>query len=84
MPRKSQKAKLILDKEQKEQLHTYTCLQSMSSPGDCYDNAVTESFFHILKTELVYHRTYTTRHQARKNIFKYIEMFYNVFGLIRI
>ena len=61
----------------KEQLNTYKCLQSMSSTGDCYDNAVTESFFHILKTELVYHRKYESRYQARKSIFKYIEMFYN-------
>jgi transposase InsO family protein len=61
----------------KELLNKYECLQSMSSTGDCYDNAVTESFFHILKTELVYHRKYESRHQARKSIFKYIEMFYN-------
>ena len=61
----------------KEQLTKYKCLQSMSSTGDCYDNAVTESFFHILKTELVYHRKYESRNQARKSIFKYIEMFYN-------
>lgn len=61
----------------KEQLNKYKCVQSMSSTGDCYDNAVTESFFHILKTELVYHRKYESRHQARKSIFKYIEMFYN-------
>ena len=61
----------------KEQLNKYKCLQSMSSTGNCYDNAVTESFFHILKTELVYHRKYESRYQARKSIFKYIEMFYN-------
>ena len=61
----------------KEQLNKYGFLQSMSSTGDCYDNAVTESFFHILKTELVYHRKYVSRNQARKSIFKYIEMFYN-------
>ena len=61
----------------KEQLNKYKCLQSMSPTGDCYDNAVTESFFHLLKTELVYHRKYESRYQARKSIFKYIEMFYN-------
>lgn len=61
----------------KELLSKYKCLQSMSSTGNCYDNAVTESFFHILKTELVYHRKYESRNHARKSIFKYIEMFYN-------
>lgn len=61
----------------KELLKKNKCLQSMSSTGNCYDNAVTESFFHTLKTELVYHEKYETRDQARKNIFKYIEMFYN-------
>jgi putative transposase len=61
----------------KELVKKNKCLQSMSSTGNCYDNAVTESFFHTLKTELVYHETYETRDQARKSIFKYIEMFYN-------
>ena len=61
----------------KEQIKYIKCLQSMSSTGNCYDNAVTESFFHTLKTELVYHEKYQTRDQARKSIFKYIEMFYN-------
>ena len=61
----------------KELIKNTKCLQSMSSTGNCYDNAVTESFFHTLKTELVYHEKYQTRDQARKSIFKYIEMFYN-------
>lgn len=61
----------------KEQIKNIKCLQSMSSTGNCYDNAVTESFFHTLKTELVYHEKYQTRDQARKSIFKYIEIFYN-------
>ena len=61
----------------KELIKNTKCLQSMSSTGNCYDNAVTESFFHTLKTELVYHEKYKTRDQARKSIFKYIEMFYN-------
>ncbi len=64
-------------KDFKELLKAHKCLQSMSSTGNCYDNAVTESFFHTLKTELVYHEKYKTRDQARKSIFKYIEMFYN-------
>ena len=61
----------------KELIKKNECLQSMNSTGNCYDNAVTESFFHTLKTELVYHEKYETRDQARKSIFKYIEIFYN-------
>ena len=51
--------------------------QSMSGTGNCYDNAVTESFFATLKKELVYRRRYKTRWQARQSIFQYIETFYN-------
>lgn len=50
---------------------------SMSRRGDCWDNAVMESFFHTLKTELVYQRRYETRSQARRDIFEYLEVFYN-------
>jgi len=50
---------------------------SMSGKGNCYDNAVCESFFHTLKTELVYQRQYETRNQARRSIFWYIEAYYN-------
>lgn len=50
---------------------------SMGSKGDCYDNAIAESFFHTLKTELVYFENYQTREEARLSIFEYIEMFYN-------
>jgi len=50
---------------------------SMGATGSCYDNAVTESFFHTLKTELVYFERYNTRQQARLSIFQYIEIFYN-------
>ncbi len=52
-------------------------LQSMSRKGDCWDNAVAESFFHSLKTELVHHETYSTREEAKQSIFEYIEVFYN-------
>ncbi len=52
-------------------------LQSMSRKGNCYDNAVAESFFKSLKTELIYHKKYTTRKKAEKSIFEYIENFYN-------
>jgi putative transposase len=50
---------------------------SMSRRGDCYDNAVVESFFKSLKAELVYHEHYQTREQARRSIFEYVEVFYN-------
>jgi putative transposase len=50
---------------------------SMSRPGNCYDNAVMESFFGTLKTELIYHENYPTRDEARLSIFEYIEVFYN-------
>ena len=51
--------------------------QSMSRKGNCWDNAVAESFFHTLKTELVYHEKFKTRAQAMQAIFEYIEVFYN-------
>jgi transposase InsO family protein len=50
---------------------------SMSRRGDCWDNAVMESFFKTLKTELVYHRKFATRAEATGAIFEYIEVFYN-------
>jgi len=50
---------------------------SMSRTGNCYDNAVVESFWGKLKAEMVYHEHFTTKAQARAAVFKYIEMFYN-------
>ena len=50
---------------------------SMSRKGDCWDNAPMESFFHTLKTERVHHRIYATRLEARRDLFGYIEGFYN-------
>ena len=50
---------------------------SMSRKGDCWDNAVMESFFATLKMELVYHEKFVTRDDAKSKIFDYIEMFYN-------
>ncbi len=51
--------------------------QSMSRKGNCWDNAVSESFFHTLKTELIYHDSFKTRKEAMRAIFEYIEVFYN-------
>ncbi len=50
---------------------------SMSRKGKCYENAVKESFYHSLKTEVVHHERYRTREEARASIFEYIESFYN-------
>ena len=58
-------------------LKAYGFIQSMSRKGNCYDNAVAESFFHTLKTEHVYEYRYETRAEAMQSIFEYIEMFYN-------
>ncbi len=49
----------------------------MSRRGNCYDNAVAESFFKTLKKELVRKTIFRTREEARDKIFEYIEMFYN-------
>lgn len=51
--------------------------QSMSRRGNCYDNAPTESFFHTLKVEEVYRKKYLNFDIAKRNIFDYIEVFYN-------
>jgi transposase InsO family protein len=50
---------------------------SMGRRATCYDNAVTESFFHTLKVELVHRMLYTTRRMAKVSIFEYIETYYN-------
>jgi len=55
----------------------YGFIQSMSGKGNCYDNAITESFFSTLKKELVYLIKFETRNQAATEIFEFIEIFYN-------
>jgi transposase InsO family protein len=50
---------------------------SMSRTGCCYDNAPMESFFHSLKVELVHQQRWTTREEARQDLFVYIESYYN-------
>jgi putative transposase len=50
---------------------------SMSRKGDCWDNAVAESFFHTLKVELVHRNKFRTRDEAKRKIFEYVEMYYN-------
>jgi len=53
------------------------CIASMSRKGNCYDNATMESFWSTLKLDLIYRRTLASHHQARTEIFDYIESFYN-------
>jgi len=60
-----------------ETLDDHGLVCSMSGKGNCYDNAVKESFFHTLKTELVHRHHYRTRDEARASIFEYIDVFYN-------
>ena len=55
--------------------HNITC--SMSRKGNCWDNAMMESFFATLKKERVYHESYETREMAKQSVFEYIEFFYN-------
>ena len=58
-------------------LHQHEIHPSMSRKGNCWDNAVAESFFHTLKTELVYVENFNTHEQAQTAVFEYIEVFYN-------
>jgi putative transposase len=58
-------------------LGAHGILTSMSRTGNCWDNACVESFFGTLKRELLYHRHYATREDAKQDIFEYMEVFYN-------
>ena len=64
-------------KAYRELLDDHGIVCSMSRKGNCWDNAVAESFFHTLKTELVYHEDYGTRAEAKSDVFDWIEVFYN-------
>jgi transposase InsO family protein len=61
----------------RQTIHGHGLTSSMSGAGCCYDNAAMESFFHSLKVELVHRHRFTTRTQARQDIFEYIAVFYN-------
>jgi len=63
--------------EYRRLLEKHGIICSMSRRGDCWDNAVAESFWGTLKTELVYRTDFVTRTAAREAIFEYIEVFYN-------
>jgi putative transposase len=61
----------------RDELETHGIQCSMSASGNCYDNAVVESFFGLLKRERVNRKHYLTRDDAKQDIFDYIECFYN-------
>jgi transposase InsO family protein len=61
----------------REMLTTLGFIQSMSKKGDCYDNAVAESFFKSLKVEAIYGDRFATRDEMRQTVFEYMEVFYN-------
>jgi transposase InsO family protein len=61
----------------RQAIHQAGIRASMSRPGNCYDNATMESFWATLKLDLVYRCSFATRAQARREIFDYIETFYN-------
>ncbi len=61
----------------REKLQQYGVIQSMSGKGNCYDNAITETFFKTLKTEWVYGSFYRNYAEIRRCLFEYIEVFYN-------
>jgi len=58
-------------------LKSFGFICSMSRKSNCWDNAVAESFFHSIKTELIYTERYATREIAKQSIFQYIEVYYN-------
>lgn len=63
--------------EYRRMLRQFGMTASMSHKGDCWDNAPMESFWGTLKNELVHHRQYSSREQAKREITEYIEVFYN-------
>jgi putative transposase len=84
--RRKPKSKVIIHSDQGSQFTSFewqaflkqnNLEASMSRRGNCYDNAVAESFFHLLKSERIRRKTYATRKEARQDVFDYIEMFYN-------
>jgi putative transposase len=64
-------------REYRKLLKEHGMVCSMSRKGNCYDNAVKESFFHTLKSDLVHDEHYSTRAIARASLFEYMEIFYN-------
>lgn len=84
--RRKPKNKVLVHSDQGSQFtsrewQTFLCQHdlapSMSRRGNCHDNAVAESFFQLLKRERIRRKTYPTRDDARRDLFEYIELFYN-------
>ena len=84
--RRKPKSKVVIHSDQGSQftsqewgdfLKDHNLEASMSRRGNCYDNAVAESFFASLKTERIRRKVYKTRQEARQDVFDYIELFYN-------
>jgi len=84
--RRKPKGKVVIHSDQGSQFTSYEWRSflkdhnleaSMSRRGNCYDNAVAESFFASLKTERIRRKIYKTRQKARRDVFDYIELFYN-------
>ena len=84
--RRNPKSKVMVHSDQGSQYTSYDWQSflknnnlegSMSRKGNCHDNAVAESFFQLLKRERIRRRIYSTREEARMDVFDYIEMFYN-------
>jgi putative transposase len=73
----SDRGKQYIDGQVREILNAYQMKQSMSSTGNCYDNAMAESFFATLKKGHVFSERFRTREEARRLIFEYLEVFYN-------
>jgi putative transposase len=73
----SDRGQLYLASAYRELLKAHGMIQSMSKKGDCYDNAVVESFFSTLKNELTWHHSFQTRDEAKSAIFDYVALFYN-------
>ena len=73
----SDRGKQYIDHRVRAILHTHAMMQSMSSTGNCYDNAMAESFFATFKKGHVFFERFQTRQEARRRIFEYLEIFYN-------
>jgi putative transposase len=61
----------------RKKLKTNKFVQSMSRKGNCWDNAVAESFFHTLKTQFIRHNKFKDQQEAELALFRYIEVYYN-------
>jgi len=64
-------------RDYQELIRQHKMRSSMSRKGNCYDNACAETFFSTIKCEMLFHKKYATRAEARQDIFWYIEVFYN-------